>query len=338
MNKFLLFVAIALFGLTSCKKQDPIPTDPLQSITIGKDTLSLYVGGKKQINFVTSPADYSASLLTWSSSDSTIVSVNSNGIITAKKAGLSKITVSNKKGTVWTDCVVFVVPKPIVPPVDSLKIGLLAYYDFNNSGADSSGNKYDGTVHNITSMPNRFGKANGAYYFDGVSSYISVPDNQALRLNNTDFTLNAWIKLVSYNSSYGSSILSKRTTGANNGWIWSVIGNAANPVGAVTYGPGGGSFDAFGDKIITLGSWHMVTSVYNLASGQLKIYVDGILDNTTSGILTASASITSMLYIGMDAPNLNDNGYFFQGSMDDIRIYSRAISASEIQKLYRTNN
>ncbi len=49
-----------------------------------------------------------------------------------------------------------------------------------------------------------------AYHFDGSTSYISVPDSVSLRLNNTDFTLNAWIKLDSYNSSYLSTIISKR--------------------------------------------------------------------------------------------------------------------------------
>ncbi len=106
--------------------------------------------------------------------------------------------------------------------------GLIAYWPFNNSAADQSGFGRNGTASNVTSVADRFGNANSAYHFDGSSSYVSVPDNVALRLNNTDFTLNAWVKLDAYNPSYLSTIISKRTSGVNNGWLWGFNGALNN--------------------------------------------------------------------------------------------------------------
>jgi hypothetical protein len=64
--------------------------------------------------------------------------------------------------------------------------GLIAYWSLDNTGNDLSGNYNNGAVNNVTSVPDRFGEPNGAYHFNGYSSYIAVPDNQALRLANTD--------------------------------------------------------------------------------------------------------------------------------------------------------
>jgi uncharacterized protein YjdB len=305
----------------------------LKSITLTKDTLKMNAGDTKSINFTTIPSAYDKTALVWHSSDTTIISVKNSGIITAKKEGQAIVSVSNQGKTVTAFCLVSVSPK-----IDGLTVGLIAYYPFNDSGLDVSGNGNDGTLFNISSTSDRFGKVNAAYHFDGLTSYITVPDKPALRLNNTDFTISAWVKMDSYNSSYGSIILSKRLTGANNGWLWGVHGNVDINVGKVTYGPGGGSANAFSNQIIGLGNWHMITSVYTFANGQLDIYIDGVLDSTTTGILTASGAITSALYIGKDDPSVPANGYFFQGSLDDIRIYNRKLSIADIQKLYVFTN
>jgi len=215
--------------------------------------------------------------------------------------------------------------------------GLIAFWPFNGNANDLSGNGHNGSLYNVTPTTDRFGNANSAYHFDGVTSYISVPDSSALRLSLANFTLNAWIKMDStYNSSYGSQIMTKRYSGVNNGWTWSVTGMASNTIGVLSYGPGGGSTNAFGSRQISLNQWHMVTSVYNGSTQQLSIYIDGVLDNVTSGISTPNAAVTADLYIGRDNPNVPSGGYFFNGSMDEVRIYGVALSAAQITQLYKS--
>lgn len=214
------------------------------------------------------------------------------------------------------------------PPND-----LIAYWAFNENGVDSSGNGHTAVLNNVTPTTDRFGKPKGAYYFNGTTSYASVADKEALRLNNTDFTLNAWVKLDTYNSSHGSMIIAKRSSGANSGWQTSISGYLSTPLGVSSYGPGGVSVNAWGTKSVSLNDWHMITTVYTKASGTLSIYIDGILDNTTNGILTPNAAITAPLYIGKDPAT---NTYQFRGSLDDIAIYGKTLSSTEIQQYYNT--
>lgn len=216
----------------------------------------------------------------------------------------------------------------------TISTGLIAYWPLSNTPYDLSGNRHSGAVHAVTATTDRFGNVAGAYSFNGKSSYISIPDTVSLRLSGTDFTLNAWVNIKSYNSSFGSDILSKRIAGANNGWNWAIAGQAAGNQGVITYGPGGGGVNAIGKAPVGLNNWHMITSIYLAASKRLKIYVDGVLDTTATNISSANSLITAELCIGRDNPALADNGYFFNGSMSDIRIYNRAITNMELRRLF----
>ncbi len=228
-----------------------------------------------------------------------------------------------------------VVPKA----VDSLKVGLVAYYPFDNSGVDVSGNGNHGFVNNITSATDHNGIANGAYHFDGVSSYISVKDNPALRLSGTDYTINVWQKLDSYGTTYGSIIVCKRGSGSTNGWNYGIHGYTSSNnsvLGQTTMQiSGGNDATATGVKVIELNKWYMLTTVYNVKKLQISYYVNGILDNVINNIPSPSTTASSDMFIGSDNPLVSGTlGYFFKGTLDDISIYNRALSVAEIQKLY----
>ena len=203
---------------------------------------------------------------------------------------------------------------------------LIAHWAFDGNGIDSSGNGHVATLHNLSPAADRFGDPKGAYYFNGVNSFAIVEDKPDLRLNNSDFTLTAWVRL----DTYGANILSKRIAGVNNGWQSSVTGTPNNLVGVLSYGPGGGSNNAWGSKVVGKGDWHLLVSVFNQESGTLSIFIDGVLDNTTSGILTPNKTISAALFIGKDEPT---NSHL-KGAMDDVRIYGRAFSNKEVEQFY----
>ena len=325
---YFLFIALTAMIYTSCSKLvDPTPEtpDPLKEINL-TDTLSMYAGNVININYTITPASYDTTKLVWASSDTSIIAVTNSGKISAKKVGISTISVSNLAKTVSVSCAVTV--------KDSLSVGLLAYYPFNSSAADFTGHGYNGTTNNVTLVANRFGVANSAYYFDGLTSFIEVADKPELRLNNTDFTLNTWVKLEDYNTSFGSAILLKRISDVNNGWNLSVRGYGGSPEGRVSFGQGGGSVMGFSNTIIGLSNWTMISCVYKLSDQKLKIYVNGLLDKTVDNLSTPNAFVTSSLYIGKDEPSILSNGYFFKGIIDDIRIYNRKLNENEITKLY----
>jgi hypothetical protein len=326
MRKLIYFLCLGL-GLSliiSCQKDAAIQGD-LQSILLSKDTLTMYTGDKVRLDYKISPATTDSTKLVWSSSDTTVVVVN-KGVLLAKKEGKSTVIIKNENSTASVSCLVTVIDRP--------KPELIAYYPFNGTVADSSGNSNHGTAYGLIAVSNRFGKANSAYQFNGYNSYIAVPDKQPLRLSNTNFTLSAWVKLDANNYSYGSMILNKHLTGVNNGWTWSITGLASNPLSVGFFGPGGGSNNAYGTKAIELTGWHMITSAYNAQTKQLSMYIDGVLDNVTQNVEAPNGNIETSLYIGRDNPTIDSSGYFFQGAMDEIRIYGRLLSSEEIQKLY----
>lgn len=214
----------------------------------------------------------------------------------------------------------------------SLTDGLIAYWPLNGSGSDLSGNNNTATLNNTTATVDRFGNANSALYFNGISSYAQVADKAALRLSNTDFTINSWIKLDEYNASFGSVIVNKRIAGINNGWGVSITGQTQNTGGVFTgsYGPGGGSINAIGTFNIGLGTWHKLTVVYKLATQEIRLYLDGVLYNTVTGISSANSAITAPLSIGKDSAG---DTYYLKGRLDEIRIYNRILTDYEINQL-----
>jgi len=199
---------------------------------------------------------------------------------------------------------------------------IVAYWPFANTVSDLSGNGNNGTTTAISTGTDRLGNSLGAYQFNGTTSYISVADNQALRLNNTDFTLSAWVYL---NASTGGYVLDKRTSGANNGYLFNLGNNQ------ISYGPGGGSVNVIDNTTINTGQWYLMTGTYSLANQQFKMYLNGILISTTNNILTPNGALSTIMYIGKDNPT---NAGYFNGSMSDIRIYSRILSNTDVTNLY----
>jgi hypothetical protein len=94
---------------------------------------------------------------------------------------------------------------------------------------------------------------------------------------------------------------------------------------------------AIGNAQVDTAAWHMLTTVYNVSKHETTIYVDGKFDTVTENIPSPNSQTTDNMFIGSDNPNLG-NSYFWNGKIDDIRIYNRALKASEVGKLFlRTN-
>jgi len=336
MKKYLPVLVLFAILYSSCGKlkDDPKPDDSLKGILF-TDTLSLYTGNIKQLNYTLTPANYDPSLLVWKSSDTTVVSVTNTGKLSAKEVGKSTITLTNKANTFSLSGLVSV--------KDSLNVGLLAYYPFNNSTNDLSGHNFNGVAHNLTSTADRFGKANAAYSFNGTSSYIIIKDKQPLRLNGTDFSLNYWVNLDIYSASFGTTVISKRGLGYTEGWITGVGGYAnvssmVGKYGTITYNVSGGTDPfAYGQLVVGLKAWHMITVVYNYSLSSVSLYVDGVFDRVSNDIPAPNASTNSDMYIGADSQGYDNpsyNDYLVKGGVDDIRIYNRLLNAKEVHKLF----
>jgi pimeloyl-ACP methyl ester carboxylesterase len=214
----------------------------------------------------------------------------------------------------------------------NLNTGLVAYYPFNGNANDASGNGNNGIVNGATLTADRFGNPNSAYSFNGSSDYIRVPNSNSLQLTN-DFTLTAWINCQSF-AGVTQDILTKHMAGPNfdGTWIFQLFQTGAIEFEATP----SFYYYTYSDTSPSIGNWHQVTFTYSKASSDWNIYIDGALNN--SGIQTYDIEITTNdWFMGVQITGLHNTQRFenfFNGCIDDIRIYNRVLCGSEVQSLY----
>ena len=86
---------------------------------------------------------------------------------------------------------------------------------------------------------------------------------------------------------------------------------------------------------ISSGSWNFIVGTYSPSTRQLYIYVNGVLEGTSTAI--GAFRTGTNIYDRISEPTSNDSNTYFSGLVDDVRIYNRALSASEIQAMYNGN-
>jgi len=210
---------------------------------------------------------------------------------------------------------------------DPVKNGLVACYSFDGNANDLTGNGNDGVVNGAILTADRFGNQNSAYKFNGNGDFILVPDSPGL--NPTASTVSVWINVAS--SSIPMDIVSKDGESSERQYLLLSNGGFRAHVG-----DSNGNFNySDGQTPILAGSWYHLVQTYDGTS--LKMYVNGQYEsaatlNVASGGVTTS---TQPVRIGGGAPTNNDLQLWFNGAIDDVRIYDRALSETEIGQLYK---
>jgi len=212
---------------------------------------------------------------------------------------------------------------------------------YNNSGAadvqDESGTydsdyvgvwHLDGTspelVDDSTSNAND-GIFNGSSLsFDGVDDYVNVSDDASLRFGTGDFALEAWFK-ISDTTWYQAIIAKGKTTGTE----WMLY--QRNSQSLSFYGDAG-SVTLDSTTEITDGKWHHVAVVREGDTGYL--YFDGESEDSQSGIDSVDLSTTKLISIGAVQSGTER---FWNGTIDQVRIYNRSLSAAEVREHYQGN-
>ena len=195
--------------------------------------------------------------------------------------------------------------------------GLVAYYPFNGNANDESGNGYNAVSYGATLTSDRFSNPNAAYQFDGTSAYIDIPGTESLNFSSGGFTLCAWAKFTE--DSYGWSVLGKHYHGYANGYSLDIGAPRAELHVDGQY--------AFDTTASLMGAWHFVVGTFDGSTG--RFYADGQLRATQ----TITYVHTNAVTITMGAFHNAGVGNFFKGSIDDVRIYNRALTDSEVAAL-----
>jgi hypothetical protein len=203
--------------------------------------------------------------------------------------------------------------------------GLVGWWPFNGNSNDESGNGNNGTVNGATLASDRFGNSGKAYGFDGINDWININNSNSLN-PPSQITISAWVKTMEYNSSNASMIL-------NKGWDqgpghYDLLLFSSNKKSRFVIGS---NLFVESNTNINLNQWVFITATID--DFTMKIYVNGLLENTILQTNNNSFGTNSdPLYIGKH--DYNNAPYFFNGSIDDIAIYNRALTPQEIAAMY----
>lgn len=207
----------------------------------------------------------------------------------------------------------------------SLTDGLVAYYPFSGNANDESGNGNNGLVNGAVLTVDRFGQANSAYSFDGTTNYILVPSSSSLEIQDA-ITLSAWVYHSSNASPQHIVNMSALSTGYRLAAWW------ANPAGNALelYDLTQSQHIADDGRQPDTGVWTHVAATWD--GSVMRVYRDGVLGGET--VFSGNISVANNdLYIGVINPVPFPIQGFFHGNIDEVRIYNRALSESDIKQL-----
>lgn len=223
--------------------------------------------------------------------------------------------------------------------------GLVAYYNFNNGNLNDSSGHNNAIIlnNNATKTTDRFGRANNAYLFNGTDSYMKVANSASLN-PTTAISLMATFKV---NGFYSANCVTNQVLG--KGWndfidgfyvmrFYSTVGcqNTVDTSKEQLYGMYGDlntRSAAYDSGYIHSNIWYNV--VYTCGNGISKLYINGVLKTTSASTTTSFTPNTQELYIGEHGDP--QYPYSFNGVIDEIRIYNKALCAGAVKQLYSLN-
>ncbi len=201
---------------------------------------------------------------------------------------------------------------------------LVAFYPFNGNANDESGNGYHGTVTGATLTEDRYGISNSAYDFEDYDDYISFSSPPILNTENVDgFSVSHWFLLQSRGLNYNFiSFLDEELKGFISTYRPDIRRTS------ITLWPK----EFIVDEEMITNKWYNLIFSADFISNTVRVYLNGqlMVDST----LGSERPILNELHIGRHHLPDGEYGWYYNGNIDDIRIYSRALSLEEVQSLY----
>jgi hypothetical protein len=208
--------------------------------------------------------------------------------------------------------------------------GLIAWYPFTSNVNDISGNGNNGTNNGATLTTDRGGNLNSAYYFDGLSNYISSTP-VGLPIGNAARTISSWFTtttsaiptsqypniqtITMYGNPMGGPVIFPQYILAPTGKAYFESGSSQNAI--------------LSNNAVNNGVWHNIVTTYGGSGTPVRMYIDGVFENSTGAVTLGTAS--SYFGIGNNPSVANIP---FRGKIDDIGIWNRALNQAEITALY----
>jgi len=207
----------------------------------------------------------------------------------------------------------------------NLDSGLVAYYPFNGNANDESGNGHDGTVFGATLTTDRNGNSNSAYSFDGIDDYIIVANAPELQGGSHPISVTAWFKadttmgLEPIIVKYLDIFVKDWGLRVQNGVVaFSSESNSEDYICAQTQGS------------INTDLWYF--AVFVAEEPNLTLYLDGEIVGSCSDFVNHWIATSADVEIG----RIGYANFYFNGLIDDVRIYDRPLTHDEVDSLFGT--
>jgi hypothetical protein len=162
--------------------------------------------------------------------------------------------------------------------------------------------------------------------FDGVDDYLA---RQSILEGENEITIMGWVKSDSGNST--DMIIASEDIALK---LWLQNGN--QPTFSVsTNGSSQQSVGGCSCSTINFNEWHHLTGSFSASTGEIKIYIDGVLEDSlsiTGSALTASDDTSGVFEIGRFSNELTD-GQYFKGDIDEVRVFNTLLTDDQIQQI-----
>lgn len=219
-----------------------------------------------------------------------------------------------------------------------IRAGLVGYWPLDGDARDASANGNDGTiVGNVTPAPDRYGVPSTALSFAGeAESYVDVGDRPELQIRG-GMTLTAWVFLNGSNQNDGR-IITKQGDSGSESWDLSIDADSGGVANAVTFQVASSPADSVGvsdTQPLPTNQWVHIAGVYRPGEA-LEIYIDGQLRaSNTAGVPSGQFSENGLPVLIGSRGDCADCGW--DGRMEEVRIYNRAVTLVEIWQIMRGN-
>jgi PKD repeat protein len=195
---------------------------------------------------------------------------------------------------------------------------LVAAYAFNEGAGttvtDASGNGHTGTIVNATWAT--AGKYGDALSFNGTNAMVTIPDASSFHLT-TGMTLEAWVNPSAVSNAWRDVIYK----GNDNFYLSATSTSSSHPaVGAIV---NGSYLESYGTSALATNKWTFLAATYDGTT--MRLYVNAAQVSSKAGTGSILTS-TNSLQIGGDS----FYGQFFQGTIDEVRVYNSALTAAQL--------
>ena len=234
------------------------------------------------------------------------------------------------------------------PPTGSM----VAWYTLDESGGGLSGNLATGNTGVWSSpppIPVSTGKVGGALKFDGFSNYVEAPDTIVTNFGPAgsatcgggdystcqgDFSVDAWVNIPAQPTT--DTIVDKRDT-TPIGYSFFLITYLGGPKLGIQLGDSTGYGNYLSPKLtgLTLNAWHHVAATVRRTgspNGVIRWYLDGVAHGTS--VPGHPGSLVNKFPLRIGANGAANPGAFFNGMLDEVEIFNRVLTATEVQNIF----